>query len=383
MVPRRTPKKNTENPILSALPSDLENDNGTDQDDSADLLNQPDPNDWMDLFGEEDANVRVELYRLHPQSWHGVEISGFIELLDPSMDLSYISEKYGGGRYQVKKRRAGRIAALRTVRIAGPPKVLPPPEAADNGKRPTLSESEKIGEISIGGTDEEFFKRYERFLMIKKAFPDPPPPVDINAALLQLALQNRTGPGDPAGMLNMVDSLLEIVGRLRSESGGGTSEGSNVYDLIGKGIDAFRDYVDAAKKIPRPVRPGAIAGQAQIIPQVTAAEPSPEIEHKSEKPQEENPEMSQQQIAAQAIEIITEGYLLEPQLSIQDTADILRATLPIPEGKRDAIEPYRGVLKNMSRLRLNQYEDVEPEKIQKFILFFDAVFDNYIGKQTT
>ncbi|MCX6826847.1 MAG: hypothetical protein NTV06_06250 [candidate division Zixibacteria bacterium] len=364
---------------MANLSSDPENNSGDLQVNEGNLLER-EPSDYQDLFGDADENVRVELYRISPVLYEGHEISGFLDLLEPSMDLSYISKRWGGGRYNVKKRKAGRFVDIRAFRIAGDPRVLPPPRMSGSDEAPALSEDEKSGSIGIGGTDEAFFKRLERIKMIKLAFPEP---LDINTELLRLAINNKSGPADTEGMFRLFDNFLAIAGKLRSEGGG--EKGSTVYDLVGKGIDAFTKYVDAAKTIPRPaLKPLPVKNELLQIPNLEQSGKMQEnIQENQQLNTEENIEMSQQEISAQAIHLIVESYLIEPPLSISETVDVLQNTLHLREENRPKIIPFRNTLKNMARLHLNEYEDVEPEKVEKFPLFFEAVFDIYTGNNQT
>lgn len=378
MVPNKTPKK--ENIPLADLSPDPENNSGAVQGNKRDIVEEY--HDYDDFFREGEENVKVELYRTGPALYQGQEITGFICLLEPSMDLSYVRSKYGGGTYKVIKRQGRNFVDNRTFRIAGLPRVQPPPRSIrEEDEDPALlSADERSGDIAIGGSNEAFFKRLERIKMIQEAFPKP---LDINTELLKFALNNKSGGNDTASMFQLFDSFLEIAGKLRSE--GGDQKGPTVYDLVGKGIDAFTQYLDAAKKVPRPplrrlpVKPSPVSIEAPL-----SLDDNPrEITENQQLNTEENIEMSQQEISAQAIHLIVESYLIEPPLSISETVDVLQNTLRLREENRPKIIPFRNTLKNMARLHLNEYEDVEPEKVEKFPLFFEAVFDIYTGNNQT
>lgn len=352
-------------------------------------------NEFGDFFGDGDEDIKVELYRTAPAYWAGQEITGFLCRLNPGSDIQFIQSTYGGGRYQIKKRRSGRFVDQRSLRISGAPKLESPPQpspaANEAPGRPDLKIDTAVGQIPIGGSDQEFGRILERIAVIRAAFPEPQHPQDINAVLLQHILNTSSGKGpDLTHQIETIEAITDLGAKLAGKM---SDRPTDFMDIAGKAVEAFGKLVEARSSV-RTIGPAPLPHR-RILPAPAPGpgpvESRPEADHKlietaapaeHETTQREEQPMSTKQLASHAAANIVSSFLAEPPLTVEETVELLNFILEgiTPEIKAQ-IKTFKPVLKNMARLQFEGQAD--PENISaesgKFLLFFDNVFDIFVA----
>jgi len=389
---KRQPPKKTDPPIPLAELGD-----GIDPESLSTLL--PDEalteNDFGDFFGDGDQDIKVELYRTAPAYWGGQEITGFLCRLNPGSDIQFIQSTYGGGRYQIKKRISGRFVDQRSLRIAGPPKLESPPQPVPTANEPTgrpdLKIDTSVGQIPIGGSDQEFGRILERIAVIRAAFPEPQHPQDINAVLLQHILNGATGKGgDLTHQIETIEAITELGAKLAGKM---SDRPTDFMDIAGKAVEAFGKLVEARSSV-RSIGPAPLPHRRVLPAPTPAAQPVDNRIEAGHEPietgaptepvttQTEQKPMNTKQLASHAAANIVSSFLADPPLTVEETKELLDFILEgvTPEIKAQ-IKSFKPVLKNMARL---QFEgQVDPENISaesgKFLLFFDNVFDTFVA----
>jgi hypothetical protein len=216
--------------------------------------------DWSSyMFGGYNADLdKVSLYRTSPKEHLGVPTLGWLEDLGPGVDENYIRENFGGGRFQLNKRnrQTGKIAASCTFEIAGFPRVTS--TSADptrNGENQGAAAPPVM--LNVGGTQVPYTEdlgKLKDFVMamkaIKDVFPDPPAPMDVNAALLELVLKRDS----VTDSLETIRALKEVAGVAEHAS----ETGSNVYDLLKSTIEQAGPVMRAMISPPVKPLPGMI-----------------------------------------------------------------------------------------------------------------------------
>jgi hypothetical protein len=88
-------------------------------------------------------------------------------------------------------------------------------------------------------------------------------------------------------------------------------------------------------------------------------------------------------IAATSIRVIVDGFMMTPPHTVEDTVGVLKTVMPDMTTSpiiKNQIAGNRKALEAMARLDLNdRYEDIEPEIIEKFNLYFSQVFDTFLA----
>lgn len=352
-------------------------------------------NDFGDFFGDGDEDIKVELYRTAPAYWGGQEITGFLCRLNPGSDIQFIQSTYGGGRYQIKKRRSGRFVDQRSLRIAGAPKLDGPPQpvpaASEPTGRPDLKIDTTIGQIPLSGSDQDFSRILERIAIIRAAFPEPQHPQDINAVLLQHILNTSSGKGpDLTHQIETIEAITDLGAKLAGKM---TDRPTDFMDIAGKAVEAFGKLVEARSSVrtiglaPLPHRRILPAPPAAVQP----VEPRPEVDPKlietappaqQVTTQREEEPMSTKQLASHAAANIVSSFLADPPLTVEETVELLNFILEgITPDIKAQIKAFKPVLKNMARLQFDG--QVDPENISaesgRFLLFFDNVFDIFVA----
>ena len=81
---------------------------------------------WCEKFDYAPGVDYLEVYRLHPKIWEGIQISGFVETLYEPTDEESIAERWGGGSFQFKAHQRdatgrNRIVDQKIIEISGVP----------------------------------------------------------------------------------------------------------------------------------------------------------------------------------------------------------------------------------------------------------------------
>jgi hypothetical protein len=296
----------------------------------------PDENESIDwssyMFGGYNADLdRVSLYRTSPKEHLGVPTFGWLEDLGPGVDENYIRENFGGGRFQLNKRNrdTGKITASCTFEIAGFPKVARA-SAGPEGDGENRGAAAPPVMLNVGGAQVPYTEdlgKLKDFVMamkaIKDVFPDPPPPMDINAALLELVLKKDS----ITDSLETIRALKEVAGVAEHSS----KTGSNAYDLLISTLEQAGPVMRAMvsppiKPLPGMIRaaPGTDAGpgpgngsgkEAVALPETT--------EDESVSDTNERRSMSQRElIIAVALKILT-CWKLNPPKNVTETVTML------------------------------------------------------------
>lgn len=205
-TPNGSPPPATE-PATGQKPTDSQRDG----EELADLFED------LDFEGAEGQSIRVNLYREAPRMFGGQQVGGFVGCLSPPVAIDEIRECYGGGRYKIEVRKAGKYWAAKRLEIAGDP--IPPgmviqrqrqqnhdeDREADDGGWEYVDEPPRPGTVGGLGLGEitELLRA-----MRETVSPPPPPPA-------------RETMGE---QLEGLRALLEVADKLRppvvSEGGG-------------------------------------------------------------------------------------------------------------------------------------------------------------------
>ena len=350
-----------------------------------------DPNDIIDLaefYGDDDSNIRVQLYRKEPTHLDGVRIDGFLQYLTSGTNIGHVENRYGGGLFEIRQLTGNKWSQIKRFRIGGLPKLPAPAEAAapkapqpapesSPNTAPTVPNSITVEGIPIGGTNQEFITMMERLAAVRAMFP---PPRDINADLLQLIIaQSNKGSGSGLNIKDIsetVSAIKEIAGSLGEGGGGGDWK-----DLLKEGLGAFKAYLETVRTAPARKPTAMIPAnttqiQSQKAPQITAKQP----ETRPQEPPEESNDMSIQNIAEKSCAIIVIGYMAEPQQTPEEVNQVLAVRLPKMEpATKELIKGFKDHLYQASRSMLTAEYDVGTEDIEKFRLFFDNTFAIFTG----
>ena len=349
--------------------------------------------DWSAyMFGGYNADLdRVSLYRTSPKEHLGVPTFGWLEDLGPGVDENYIRENFGGGRFQLNKRNrdSGKITASCTFEIAGFPKVAVasagPQEDGGNQGAAAPPVMLNIGGVEVPYT--ENLGKLTDFVMamkaIKAVFPDPRPPMDINAALLELVLK-RDSIGDS---LETIRALKEVAGVAERSS----ETGSNVYDLLKSTIEQAGPVMRAmisppVKPLPGMVRavPGPDVGpgpgngsgkEAVALPETT--------ENESIANTNERGPMSQRELILAVASQIMAGWKLDPPNDMAKTVTMLDLILQQGDsGTRKLLaELHSDTIRTICESGLAEEWLIEGSTVgsrEHFSVFFDELFAEYV-----
>jgi hypothetical protein len=319
-----------------------------------------------DFLGPDDGSTEIRINRTSPAFHEGHRIIGYCGKLPYGQDIDYIREQWGGGTYKVQKyaREGAKYIFIeqREVAVSGMPRTVPPPSgpvAAPPVIRGTgvTGLGEQSG-VSLDGEDREFFKRIERMMLVqsflKKMGGD-----DVNTILagklVELTTANKSSLGD-------LSALLEIVDRIKGNSGPSEGGGTTWMDLAAKGLEGFTKLVE--KSQPVPVEQQRIVPQPPLLPA-----PTPVVR--------EGNDMNVMQVANAATACIAAAFLEEPQFTEAQAVEIVRRIVP-PEAS-SGIRDNRDVLWNMAKMALHDKIEPNPQIDQSFYLYFQRVFDIFLG----
>lgn len=344
------------------------------------------------LFGRYNAEQdKVSLMRAWPKEHLGVPTYGWLEDIGPGVDENYIRENFGGGRFQLNKcnRDTGKITASCTLEIAGFPKVAKasagPEETGENqgAAAPPVM-------LDIAGTQVPYTEdlgKLKDFVMamkaIKDVFPDPPPPMDINAALLELVLNK-----------NPLTDSLEAMRAFKEVAGVGehaSETGSNVYDLLKSTIEQAGPVMRAmisppVKRLPGMVAaaPGTDAGpgpgngsgkEAVAVPETT--------EDESVSDTNERGPMSQRELILAVASQIMASWKLDPPNDVAETVTMVDLILQQSDSgiRKMLADAHSGTIFTICKSGLADEWLIENSTVgnrETFGVFFEKVFAEYV-----
>jgi hypothetical protein len=363
--PKKTDNKNSRKKEKDNITTDLgERLIMTDDDQAADSV-------WSDLFGDGNENVEVLLYRTEPEYLGSDNILGFLCMLLPGDGLETIRRKYGGGKYKIQKKVNSRIKKTGHIRISGLPRMSIREDDLDDPEKVAPPEA-KVPEgatykgIPISGNTAEFVAMIERIKLLEVAFPAN---ADINDTLLRVALDRR---GDGGGDLSSLLAQAEQVGALVDRLGGGNQAGSSLVDLGMKAMDSLKEYLKfVGAGGPQPKSP-AVNRSPGLIAEKTI--------EKDAKNMDQPPEIKMMGVPEKAAGVIISGFLLDPRQDPPETVRVLRELLPpIDEAGLDRIKDNRNLFYAICRNGLSGQIDVDAEIGKELDLYFNQVFDLFIG----
>jgi hypothetical protein len=344
------------------------------------------------LFGRYDAEEdKVSLMRTWPKEHLGVPTFGWLEDIGPGVDENYIRENHGGGRFQLNKcnRDTGKITASCTLEIAGFPKVARasagPEETSENQGAAAPPVMLDIGGAQVPYTED--LGKLKDFVMamkaIKDVFPDPPAPMDVNAALLELVLKRDS----VTDSLETIRALKEVAGVAEHAS----ETGSNVYDLLKSTIEQAGPVMRAmisppVKPLPGMIRtaPGTDAGpgpgngsgkEAVALPETT--------EDESVSNTNERGPMSQRELILAVASQIMASWKLEPPQDVAKTVTMLDLILQQSDsGNRQMLaEIHSDTILTICESGLADEWLVDGSVVgnrETFNVFFGKVFAEYV-----
>lgn len=326
---------------------------------------------FLGLFDNQEV-TKVEIYRLEPQYLNGVDISGFLDNVNPGDDLQAIKAKFGGGRYKLVKRlNSGKFGQQAFLRISGSPitKPVATPSTTTGGEPVTQVEIEGVP-FSIGGEDKQFFKELQRVLLLKKLLAEPATP-DINTVLLQHVLTSGRNDKSPLETINEIKTAAETLGI--AGAGGET----NILDLVNQGLKTLQTLAvkSGPGKAPAPVRlPAAPRPNAGLITDKTPVE-QPE---NNETHNESGEEMTTKEMAHVAVSLVVQGFRLAPPKEPTRIVALLDSQLGLNLKQRAALVAWKETLFDLAEIELSgDFEDV-PEKRAEFERYYNEVFDLYV-----
>jgi len=348
--------------------------------------------DFEELFGDGAENVIVELIRVEPRFFAGQRVGGFLCHLAPGSTKETIRELYGGGAFRlVKKGAGGKIAAQRSIMIAGNP-YLPPvpardlardPNAEPDPQRSPLAPVQTAAGIPIGIGNQEFLAMAQQLALVRSMFPD------INAELMKAVIQRPAAQSpDLVGLAGQIIGLVNQFRELAPPAAAEGSGGAGWLDIMREALQAFGSYLKIqAQNRPAPVPdfPRVAPGKAAELPAVerpalSMASVVPAPAPVPAAPESEAPKMSVQEFVNQAVMIICNGFLLRSK-SPAEIVQALNASIPLPLPARAALlESQRSAFLNYCEINLADDFAEQPDLAASFRPFFDQVFDGYLGK---
>jgi len=241
--------------------------------------------DFLDFFGDGSQPLTVELYRDRPKYVGEVAVNGFCEALPPGVDLQYIKDAYGGGRFRVMQRdAAGKVTKQRYFDVAGSPlmpSVGKASESDSNFAQPdrdgdgagSLSEPvTHVEGIPITGILAKDIEIIKSVMLMKSVLHEANP----NDRMIELLLERQKNP-DLLGTLKdvapLIGAIKEVIGEFSQQE---AASGSNFIDLAREALKAFGQYAKLAPR-PKPVTL-PVAPQASPPAQIPEAPSAAELE---------------------------------------------------------------------------------------------------------
>ncbi len=357
---------------------------------------------WSDyMYASYNAETEViSLYRILPKEHLGVPTVGWLADVEPGMHEPYIRDNYGGGQYRLNKRnrKDGQISASCTFDLPGFPKVgsAANPTATIEGQGATEPVMLTVGNTQVPFTGD--LQKFTDFMMVLRGietiFPPAPPPPDINAALLELALKKETT--DPLDTIRILKEASDYFGR--------TSEtGSNIYDLVKEAIQQAGPVIQAMatpgqKRLAKPPslipgagpgdRPGKRPGPVPVTgrdqaAQVTDITPPDGQAAEDEPPTEERGFMSQRDLILAVASTIVSCWKLDPPKNATETVRMVDLVLQEnePGVRQTLVDAYKDTILDICETQLAEDWIVEGGTIgnrKDFGKFFTDLFNEYV-----
>ncbi|MCK4795200.1 MAG: hypothetical protein KAV87_66330 [Desulfobacteraceae bacterium] len=354
--------------------------------------NEDESIDWSSyMFGGYNADLdKVSLYRTSPKEHLGVPTYGWLEDLGPGVDENYIRENFGGGRFQLNKRnrQSGKITASCTFDIAGFPKVAKasagPEEDGENRGVAAPAIMLDVAGAQVPYTED--LGKLTDFVMamkaIKAVFPDPAPPIDVNAALLELVLKRDS----VTESLEAIRALKEVAGVAEHS----TETGSNVYDLLKATIEQAGPVMRAmvsppVKRFPGmvPALPGPDAGSAPGNGPGKQPVAVPETsENESVSNTNERGPMSQRELLLSVASTIMACWKLDPPKNVTETVVLIDLVLQQGDSsiRKGLVDRYSETMLSICEAGLAEEWILEESSVggrKEFGEFFAQVFTEY------
>lgn len=348
--------------------------------------------DFQEWFGDGEENIAVQVYRLEPKFYAGERVDGYLGDLQPTMDPDEFRRVYGGQLYSLRQKVNGRFTNVqRRFRVSGPPVVDCPPTAPGPGDPPKQTEVDQlvptmdVNGVAVPLGDFEMLKQAVLFKRtMDQLMPEKP---DLNLELIRLLMTKEQGSGD---LLAQADQLAGLASKLRDLAGSG-SGGSPWVDLGREALGTVGKLIDAKAGAGIPALPVPNRSTKHQVPghdsprTVSEMDREPTRREPGKTPETtETLEVDQlSALAEKAAAYIVQGFLMEPQQSVDDTVTVLDTVLGIPKAYRPQIVPYRDRLRLVTRSVLTNQVEVAAADLDKLDLYFNSTFDSFLGLETT
>jgi len=344
---------------------------------------EPQPDDWAEFFADEqDGNVIVQLQRISPDiviqdAETGAEIrtAGYCEDLPSGLTSyrAYIKHRYGGGTYRVQKRVAGRITKQRYEHIQGKP-ILDQPVPETSVVEPLPSEH--VDGVDIGGTDDQWMKRMERLLSMKKILEPsaPTPAIDHNLlrTLLNVIIEQKTP--DPVAQVQMMASLISSVKELIPDQ----SSGASMTDILNTGLKTVGQLLISSPRRTLPIGSTPVLDRPQVGNNVDMSSVSNDQQITKERIDQMSQAPQIRELAGLAIQTIVTCFRLEPPKPAERVVPMLDSSLGMTKEQRSDLLTYKQVLFDLAEAQLEEDFSSESQKRPEFKSYFEAIFSEFV-----
>jgi hypothetical protein len=342
--------------------------------------------------------LTVELYRDRPKYVGEIAVSGFCEALPPGVNLQYIKEAYGGGRFRVMQRdTGGKVTKQRYFDIAGNAVVSaveknaepdsPRPHYADDETDSPAEAVTHVDGVPLTGQLARDIEIIKSVMLMKAVLREPSP----NDRILDMVLEQRK-PTDVLGTLKDIAPLITTIRELMGEfTQQGSASGSNFIDLAREALKAFGQYAQVARR-PGPVRlpvSPAVPAPAALpeAPGGGLSEPEaitePMLETKLEESESVMP-LTPLAVMDSAVQTIVQSFNLG--------IDALKVVAFLDSRVPFSIEQRREYLSDARRSELFMAAELilddaiegyaeDAEKRARFATYFLAVFDAFLSAE--
>jgi hypothetical protein len=323
--------------------------------------------EFGDLFETEgDQAVIVDLVRIFPKVYQGVETEGHLCTLDPGTTLSDIKKRFGGGTYLIKARDAltRKFITIRKVKIAPAiPKLTDDDIPKDgSGAKPTSVPSVTIEGVQIPLDQTEYIQKLVLWMRaVNTMFPNPQ---DALIATLLEAVKEKNAPTPDA---------LEYLGKMRMalpELFERSSDGANLYTLL-------QETVKQAGLVLGNYRPPM--QRSTLLLGKRADEPSVSDSGPSENTTQGDASMQSKQSPLMVIlSEIVKAFRLMPPKEPARVANMLHKLFPLTPSDRLQVGEMRQVGFDIAENELVDDFEQDPEMRKKFTSYYNEVVDLYL-----
>lgn len=347
-------------------------------------------NDWMDLkendmFQElfsEDYD-RVEIYRVEPKYINGVDISGYIDNLNPGSTLRTIKHSYGGGTYKIVRRsESGQFAQQKIIQISGAPRLEnaepAPRPGTSTGGAPEREKTVEIDGIPFTLNSQKFMDELKQVIILKNMFREPEAPRDVNQVLLSHLL-NEKNAKNPLETISEIKEAAELLGL-----GSGSNSGTGVLDIVKEALKTLAS-LSMSKSLPgagmSPVKSRFKAGLLPVETRPALTETTGDIgQAENENPPESEVAMAKMDSATMAqiaVVNIVNCYRLKPPKEVKRVVSMLDQLLRMSKEQRSKLVPWKNYLFDMAETQLAEdfLDDDEGKMRETFSEYFNQIFD--------